>query len=213
MEAYVIVYDGMDEPIKVSVDKMKTSQLRKSTITMLCDTCGNSEDITYCEYEKLTDKEVVDCSKCRVDKTKKRHYVPYGIGQFFRAAIRQWVEDSLEHHNRTCVITGKPAKVIHHITSFSAIVVETLKCMNMTFEQCYDADEETCKKLSEKCLELHYKHECGACFTKPVHQLFHHCYGNIDNDKEQYDEFVKRISEGKIDLLEWLNRYDENDRL
>ncbi len=209
MQAFVITYDGMGEPIKIPVEKLKRAQLTKNQITMVCENCGRHEDITFYEYEKLLDKEIVDCSECRVELNTKRHMVPFGISKFFRQSIKPWIEDSLKHHNNTCMITGQPANVIHHIKAFSGIVIEVLEEFKMSFDDCYNCDSETDEKLFKKCLELHYKYGYGACLTREIHQLFHHCYGNIANNEEQFKEFQERIKAGKIDVNAWLQRYNE----
>lgn len=54
--------------------------------------------------------------------------------------------------------------------------------------------------LSEKIIEIHFRHPLGVCLKENVHQLFHQIYGQTNNTPEQFYEFVDRINSGDIQI-------------
>jgi len=57
-----------------------------------------------------------------------------------------------------------------------------------------DFTREELKKLSDECLEIHYRYSLGVCLTDEIHNLFHAIYGYGDNTPEQFEEFKRCFS-------------------
>jgi len=138
------------------------------------------------------------CRFCGIEaKSGSNHYNWKGgitpIQLYLRGKITPWREDSIKKWNNICVITGKPADDVHHLYSFHLIVEETFQELKMEIKpRVEDYTQEELKRLSEKCLEIHYRYPLGVCLTNEIHNLFHSIYGYGDNTPEQFEEFKTR---------------------
>lgn len=121
---------------------------------------------------------------------KQRSNFNREIYDLLRDNLDQWKKDSMESCDYKCVITGNRFDDIHHLYNFNKIVKETL--ITLGFNEDISLSLLTEKDISlikGTSLELHYKYGLGVCLTKEIHKLFHLRYGNIDNNKSQFEEF------------------------
>lgn len=120
---------------------------------------------------------------------------------WLRNQIGDWKKESMEHHNYTCVLTGRNFDEIHHLHSFKKIVRETLDSINFdyakTLENLSDGELEI---LRESIIKTNNKYGYGVCLTKEVHKLFHDTYGYGENSPEQFEEFSLRFGNSEFNI-------------
>ncbi|MBM6821039.1 hypothetical protein H6A19_17195, partial [Clostridium saudiense] len=85
----------------------------------------------------------------------------------------------------------------HHLKSFSEIVDEMIKILNIPiYKTVGEYSEEELNQMEVLILELHYKYGLGVVITKELHDEFHKSYGYGDNTPEQFNEFKKIKQQG-----------------
>lgn len=135
------------------------------------------------------------CPQCGIQKiTGKNSYRWNGgvssLSEYLRKKIVPWKKDSIKNCKYKCDITGKRFDTIHHLYGFDNILKEVLSELNMEiFPSISEYSTEQLELLSNKCLEVHYRHELGVCLCEEEHVMFHNIYGYGNNTKEQYEEF------------------------
>lgn len=170
------------------VKDIQREKINSYFITFKCDVCGKEEEINYNKCFTQVSRMSGKCANCYKREIHKSVYgVPNGVSQGLRNSIRQWRKDSLKHYNYKCMVTGEPSTVIHHIVSYSKIVAEAFKELNIDPVKMDDTEY---KSICDKVLELHYKYGFGACLSKEVHKAFHDKYGELNNTEEQFKEFI-----------------------
>jgi hypothetical protein len=109
----------------------------------------------------------------------------------------------LRRNNYLCVITGKPAKAVHHLYPFYKIVDETIKELGFDKRKTVgEYSEKDLNIISELFIKKHNSHGLGIPLTKNIHNLFHKLYTTNNNTPEQFEEFKGRIKSGEIILPE-----------
>lgn len=170
---------------------------RETKIFKTCVMCGKEYKVKICDSEKS-----VTCSiKCQ-GEWQSTHRVGESssnwrggiseINVYLRNNAISWVWDSIKEGNNKCVVTGDTENIdIHHIVSFNTIVHETFKETNIELKATIgDYSQDELKKLTNKCLQLHYKYGLGVCVRKDIHIHFHTIYGFGNNTREQWDLFL-----------------------
>lgn len=167
-------------------------------------TCGN---VAYSDLAHIMmDKR---CDQCAIERRSGENNHLYDEGQtplfiHLRDKLGQWKKDSMKDCNYKCVITGDSFDVIHHLYGFNMILKETMSILNLDYYDEIDKyNEETLKKIEDKCVELHYTYGLGVCLSEPIHKLFHSkdLYGIGDNTPEQFEEFKIRFKSGEFNGL------------
>lgn len=141
------------------------------------------------------------CKKCFIDRNRGENSYNWKGGittikSFLRDQTKEWRKDSLKVSNYKCVITGKPAQVIHHLYSFSFL-------MDLVFERLQldirpnlgDYTEEEQNLLASMIKKIHYEYGYGVALTKEMHILFHKKFGLENNTPEQFEMFTQEITE------------------
>jgi len=122
--------------------------------------------------------------------------------EFLRRSLLQWKNDSIINCNYKCVLSGDRFNDIHHLYSFESIIKDTLLETNLELKSNishYSQDE--LLLLSDKCLEIHYRHPLGVCLKQNIHILFHNLYGYKNNNEKQFEEFKQRYNNGEFHKL------------
>lgn len=125
------------------------------------------------------------------------------LSLFFRKFINDWYVDSLKSTNYKCIITGKPAKAVHHLYPFHKIVDEFLLNKGIFSKMTTsNFSSEELSNLIDEFIPFHNSFGLGIPLTKELHVLFHTIFWTTDNTKEQFYEFQQRISSGEITIPE-----------
>jgi len=115
-----------------------------------------------------------------------------------RTRIPQWKEDAMIICDYKCVITGLSFKHIHHTTSFTDILHETIENIGTEVKSSVGLyTEEEIKMMERELNRLHDYYGFGACIDLRVHKLFHDKYGYEGFTPEDFLEFMSDISDGK----------------
>lgn len=128
-----------------------------------------------------------------------------GISQLYnylRRSLLQWKNDSMSNCKYKCVLSNEKFHVIHHLYAFENIIQDTLLETNLELKSdiSYYTQEELLL-LSDKCLEIHYRHPLGVCLKENIHKLFHDLYGYGNNTPEQFEEFKRRYDIGEFNNI------------
>lgn len=120
------------------------------------------------------------------------------LNSWLRDRIVNWKRDTLKKYDYKCTITkSKKNLAIHHLKSFSEIVDEMIKILNIPiYKTIGEYSEEELNQMEVLILELHYKYGLGVVITKELHDEFHKSYGYGDNTPEQFNEFKKIKQQG-----------------
>ena len=118
----------------------------------------------------------------------------------------KWRNDSLEKWNNKSCISDKKAKIIHHDYPFNKIIDEIFEVTNYEKSNSIkDYSDEQLKKMSDLCVELHYKYGLGYCLTSNEHMEFHSIYGyNSEGKMEEFIEYKK----GHNKEIEYDNKFN-----
>lgn len=127
-----------------------------------------------------------------------------------RRNINQWKTDSAIDCNYKCVLTNGAFDHIHHVYGFNFLVTKTLLEFGIEDEtECianYSVDD--LKKMTSRCLELHYEHPLGVCMKDELHFLYHSEFAIAT--PFLFDKFVREYKSFKYDHLlsdrcKWIN--------
>lgn len=148
---------------------------------------------------------VQGCKNCFIDRNRGENSYKWRGGIttlkfFLRDQTKEWKRDSLKVWNYRCVITGKPAEVIHHPHNFSFL-------MDLTFDRLQldirpnlgDYTEEEQVLLASMIRKIHYEYGYGIALTKEMHILFHKKFGWENNTSDQFKKFKQEIT-GNSDI-------------
>ena len=88
------------------------------------------------------------------------------------------------------MITGKRFDVVHHLENYNQILQETIDITGLPiYDEVNEYNNKELKLLEDTCSQLHYIYGLGVCLTADLHKEFHKIYGNIENTREQFEEF------------------------
>lgn len=162
------------------------------------------QKVSYEKFKLATD----NCRACWREARSAENSVHWkgglsALSHKLRYHILPWVEDSKQVSNYKCTITDENGDVVHHPYAFHLIVGETLDYFNIDYNvltdiKLKDIDVELMKKISAKCLELHYSYGLGIFLTNKAHNLFHDLYSREFNTPEQFQEFKLRYEMGEF---------------
>lgn len=146
------------------------------------------------------------CRKCYVERNRGENSYNWKGGltilkDFLRGHIKEWRKNSLKSCNYKCVITGKPAEVIHHLYSFNFlmdIVFEKLQLDIHSYPGDYKEEEQNL--LAEMIKQVHYEYGLGVALTREMHILFHKRYGSEYNTPSQFEEFKQLITLDRVNF-------------
>lgn len=137
-----------------------------------------------CRYCYLESKSGENCNFWNGGTTEILHYL--------RGCLNEWKKESLRQCNYQCVISGENYVEVHHLHSFHLIVDEIGRLLDFDVKsKICDLSDEMLKLLEEKCITLHSTYGLGICLSPKIHNHFHSVYGNKNNNKEQFIEFVE----------------------
>lgn len=113
-----------------------------------------------------------------------------------RKITKQWKMDVAKKYNYKCFLTNsKNDCVVHHLIPFMSIVKKSCEELNLPlYKKIKDYNIEDFKKLEELVLEKHTL-DIGVLLQRKIHQKFHSIYGMVNNTKEQFIEFSKKITQ------------------
>ena len=99
----------------------------------------------------------------------------------------------MKRWNYKCAITGSKDNLkIHHVFPFNKLRDLIFQELNIEFQSNignYTKDE--LNKLSEKCIEIHYRYGLGVVLTNDIYNEFHKMYGNRLFTENDFYEFYK----------------------
>lgn len=131
-------------------------------------------------------------------KQDKNHCHYENLLKFLRGQITQWKKASMEACNYECMITKSKDFEIHHLISFNTIVKEFIDEYNIETKETFeDYSNDELSFIAKSFIEKHNKYPLGVCVEENLHNLFHHIYGDI-NDEFQWNDFVEKINKGQI---------------
>jgi len=142
----------------------------REKLEYLCD-CGREAEITLRDFR--TGRR---CMKCAIEKRSGENYWNYNFDKTDEEReierkypeYNQWRKDVYKRDNYTCVVSGKSISgnlVAHHLEG-------------------YTPNRELRTVVSN-----------GVTMDVYYHKLFHKLYGNGNNTREQFEEFLKEYKE------------------
>ena len=182
-----------DKELEVKVEHISIYSMIR--IDVECDCCGERYTAKVDSIRTYRGKYGKDlCSKCKSNALNNDEYgkMPITLGDFFRSRMKRWYDESRNHCQRKCVITGEKTETVHHPYPFRKILFEAFREAQIDIRGRIDNyTEEEKDEVSEKCLELHYKYGLGVCMSHRTHQEYHSRYGRFNNTREQLEEFIE----------------------
>jgi len=144
------------------------------------------------------------CHYCSIDKRKgENHYSWKGgvspINEYLRRHLITWKKDTMKFNDFKCVLTKQRFDIIHHLYSFESIAKEVFKTIIIPVNPISEYTKEQLEILDRRCIELHYKYGFGICLVKPLHNLFHKQYSEMNNTPEQFLTFIQRLNSHEFD--------------
>lgn len=152
---------------------------------------GNSTGCILCRSEKM---KISMKGKNSSENSYRWKGGVSTIQSYLRETVemREWKRKSMEDCNFKCVVSGEAFDAVHHLYSFSDIVFEVFEELKYPiYKNVNQYTEKELRCLIDKCSELHEKYGYGVCLSKKYHDKFHARYGKGNNNKEQFDEFLK----------------------
>lgn len=146
------------------------------------------------------------CKACRYESVtgENCHFWKGGITDlmnYLRGKVLDWRKQCSESHGNRCVITNKTENIqVHHIYSFSNIVIETMQLVDIPIYpqvNMYLSDE--LAFIEETFKKIHTKYGAGVPVNKYLHELYHDQYGKGDNTPSEFEEFKTKYLQGKYD--------------
>jgi len=146
------------------------------------------------------------CKACRYESVtgEKCHFWKGGITDlmnYLRGKILDWKKECSESHGNRCVITKKTENIqVHHLYSFSNIVIETMQLVGIPIYpqvNMYLSDE--LMVIEETFRKLHAKHGDGVPINKYLHELYHDEYGKGNNTPCEFEDFKMKYLQGVYD--------------
>lgn len=120
------------------------------------------------------------------------------LTSYLKKQITEWKKDSMKSCGYKCVICGEKFKDIHHIYNFYNMMIESLEELALdvrdSVSKYTDSELALIKSL---VLKKHGEHPLGACLCRSHHKMFHRDYGLINNNEQQFAEFIQK--QGVID--------------
>lgn len=180
-------YINRKTPIKFICKKHYDKGIQETTYAVVRQ---YSSGCKYCRYEKISGEN--------------QHNWKGGISDLsshLRSKTYFWKVDSFEHYGYKCVLTNLGIDIeLHHTYSFSSMINDTLKELNIPVFECVNkySDKEL-ELIENKCTELHYKFGYGVPLNMEIHKLFHKIYGKHNNTPEQFEEFKSRFLNGEFE--------------
>jgi len=113
-----------------------------------------------------------------------------------RWCLNNWKDKSKEFYNYQCVFTGSNKYEVHHLYSFTNIIMWALDNLGYKINNNYSIDQFI--NIKNKILEYH-NNNLGICISKKIHILFHKLYKKYNNTPEQFEEFCQRYYNGEFD--------------
>lgn len=172
----------------------------KSRVSVTC-TKGHTYDtrIENVLYRK-------NCRICgRLNAKGENHYLWNGktnMSEYMRSNLETWKNNVLKNSGYKCFITGKNGKFeVHHQINFSDILDETLKDLNLDYQEKVEDYGDDLQNIIDLCLKKHYEYELGIVMLKDIHKLFHSVYGIKNNTMEQVLEFKQDYLNGKFNYI------------
>lgn len=166
-------------------------------------------------YQRMTDLElsnVLDKPLSGIQEQRRKLGVYYlnkdytgyeNMIKFFRGHIQDWKNNSMEHCNYKCVLTGSKNFEIHHLYSINMIAKETFEILDRENKlKTYNIEDYSKNELDyilNIFLEIHNQCPLGICLRKDIHNLFHKIYGSGGNTELQLKLFIKDYYNHKYD--------------
>lgn len=182
----------------------KYTKASDRNLEILCYECQENTLIT--SLNKFSQRNHIMCKECRkrMSYGKTSSHWKGGITDirnYLRTSITPWKIDSLSNASFKCDISKRNSKKleVHHLNkNFKDIIDETFKIANIEIKSSIgEYTQEELAKLSDICLQLHYKYGLGVCLERKYHLEFHNIYGRFNNTLEQYNEY-KSLKELKF---------------
>lgn len=172
---------------------------------MLCKCLqGHEFYLVFSQYLK-------GCSGCQICSWKKNSGKGHSfykngeskVSDAIRNAVDGWRHNLLKIYNNKCAVTGSTDVVTHHLESFSKIVKRCSLSTNVpVLKKIGDYENyEDFSSLKEAVVDYHKNNEVGIVISIEVHNLFHSEYGDKDNTAEQFDEFLRKKYNIKLEEI------------
>lgn len=171
----------------------------KNTLQQLPFTCPDHKDkgVQYKSYNCLKESKN-KCRYCTYDIY--RGDLDKKLYKYLRCSVNNWRKDSRHVCGNKCMITGKKLNDIHHLYSFTKIVIEVFQLENLDiYDKIENYSQDELLRLSTQCIKLHYKYGYGIGLCKSIHKLFHHLYGLKNNTPSQFLIFIQRLESHEFD--------------
>ena len=169
----------------------------RSDLSCLCTNCGHKFTTRF-EFLLSRTKHKKYCDQCARRGNFGRKNGNYAKGnttiiEHCRKLVRKWARSIAKKYNNTCYVTGeKEGLIVHHFQSFKSILKENCKKLNIDLKETIsEYSQSTLKKLDDIILKYHTP-DTGVLLSAKVHRAFHHEYGQRNNSKEQFNEFLEK---------------------
>jgi len=192
------IYNKM---IKLNLLDAPTFAYSEQDIAFIKDNYANMSDE---EIGKILHRSANGIKECRRKYGIYRQDPNQGtnykcILRFVQAHNSDWKKRSMKACNYRCIITGEIFDDIHHLYSKNMILNAALDRLGIP----YDLDINTCsdetkEKILKEFLIEQDKYPLGVCLKANLHHRFHAKYGFGYNTPEQFEEYVKAITQSGI---------------
>lgn len=174
----------------------------KDFMDSFCNSIKNGMDAMDEERKQERKDNISNTWANKTDEERKQFYLEHGgtnspqwkgtsaITDYCRNLVRK--KDILSKNNYTCQLTGKTGRLaIHHIYSFNLMIQDAHKINNIEIKKTIDLYSKEELKLIENYVIRWHDDECNyIVILEEIHKQFHKIYGNGNNTREQWLEFI-----------------------
>lgn len=209
---------SVDDMVKILPKRTRQAIIKKANLLNIKSSftltfSWNDEDTKYLidNWEYMSDNELAMALKKNKDSIAEKRLslrllrqhryneASYeNLQKYIRGNINTWKKDSMKKCNYQCVLTGSKNFEIHHIYSFSKILLETIEENNLVLKDNFcDYTPQELSFILEKFTTKQNEYPLGVCIDKELHKQFHLIYGK-DVGQNQWIEFCNNYERDKI---------------
>lgn len=174
---------------------------------------NNDIDFLLSNYKAMSDEKIANALGRSVDSVRGKrdrmhlfkpiHNGVYNyLSEYIRKRNKQWKKDSSKKCNYQCIVTGNRFQAIHHLYGMNLILNETLEELKISDKEKFDDyTQDELERILNHFYIVQARYPLGVCLTKEIHKQFHDIYGYGNNTPEQFEEFLYKFNNKKINKV------------
>lgn len=180
----------------------------KTKMKYICK-CGNNDEVTL---DSFISRGNGMCRLCMAQYFSENYREENAsqwngglseVKTYVRNNISEWKKISMKLCNYKCVVSGDDFDDIHHVESFNTLFEKLVKSTDFKINQLISEHSNyELEIIREIGIELHLSSCSGVCLTNEIHKEFHSIYGNRNNNRKQFLEFISDKYPNRLEFVE-----------